>query len=133
MAIMLNSRSNVYENIFSSASQPPDSSAISQLAGIAGGAALDDADLDRLPAIIARPHAVLHDTERPGELLYVFEPAIEDGRKGKVIVRVNFTDRLKLDGADRASVTTNSVRSAGYVQARDLPESRYRPVQGAVE
>ena len=37
MAIMLNSRSNVYENIFSSASQPPDSSTILQPAGIADG------------------------------------------------------------------------------------------------
>ena len=36
MAIMLNARSNVYENIFFSASQPPDSSTISQIAGIAG-------------------------------------------------------------------------------------------------
>ena len=99
----------------------------------ARGAALDDADLDRLPAIIARPDAVLHDTERPGELLYVFEPAIEDGPKGKVIVRVNFTTKLALDGADRTGVTTNSVRSAGYVQADNLRESRYRFVQGAVE
>ena len=36
MAIMLNSRSNVYENIFFSVSQPPDSSTILQPAGIAG-------------------------------------------------------------------------------------------------
>ena len=36
MAIMLNALSNVYENIFFSASQPPDSSTISQIAGIAG-------------------------------------------------------------------------------------------------
>ena len=35
MAIMLNARSNVYENISFSASQPPDSSTISQIAGIA--------------------------------------------------------------------------------------------------
>ena len=41
MAIMLNSRSNVYEHIFSSASQPPDSSTLLQPAGIA--------DLERLP------------------------------------------------------------------------------------
>ena len=36
MAIMLNMRSKVYENIFFSASQPPDSSTIPQIAGIAG-------------------------------------------------------------------------------------------------
>ena len=38
MAIMLNMRSKVYENIFFSASQPPDSSTIPQIAGIAGRA-----------------------------------------------------------------------------------------------
>ena len=37
MAIMLNMRSKVYENIFFSASQPPDSSTIPQIAGIADG------------------------------------------------------------------------------------------------
>ena len=42
MAIMLNSRSNVYENIFFSVSQPPDSSTILQPAGIA--ASLDIVD-----------------------------------------------------------------------------------------
>ena len=35
MAIMLNASSNVYEHIFFSASQPPDSSTLSQIAGIA--------------------------------------------------------------------------------------------------
>ena len=39
MAIMLNARSKVYENIFFSASQPPDSSTLSQIAGIAAGGA----------------------------------------------------------------------------------------------
>ena len=37
MAIMLNARSNVYENISFSASQPPNSFTISQIAGIAVG------------------------------------------------------------------------------------------------
>ena len=40
MAIMLNARSNVYENISFSASQPSDSSTILQLAGIAGDPAI---------------------------------------------------------------------------------------------
>ena len=44
MAIMLNMRSKVYENIFFSASQPPDSSTIPQIAGIADG------NYKRLPA-----------------------------------------------------------------------------------
>ena len=99
----------------------------------ARGAALDDDDIDRLPAIIARPDAVLYDTERPDELLYVFEPANDANRKGKVVVRVNFTAKLKLGGPDRAGVTTNSVRTAGYVQAGNLRDARYERIRGSVE
>lgn len=96
------------------------------------GAALDDADLDRLPENIARPRAVLYDKERPGELVYVFDPAGDRGRKGKVVVRVNYTAKLKFGNADRSGVTTNSVRSAEYVQAGDLPVSRYERIEGTV-
>ena len=100
---------------------------------VSRGAALDDADIDRLPAIFARPDAVLYDTERPGELLYVFEPVNDVGRKGKVVVRVNYTAKLKLGDASRTGVTTNSIRTTGYVQADDLPVSRYERIRGAVE
>ena len=51
MAIMLNSRSNVYENIFSSASQPPDSSTLLQPAGIAAKCALGKARRECTEAI----------------------------------------------------------------------------------
>ena len=97
----------------------------------ARGAALDDVDLDRLPAIFARPEAVLYDTVDPA-VLYVFTPEGRSG-KGKVVVRVNFTNRLKLDDAQRASVTTNSVRSGGYVETHNLLEPRYQRIQGDVE
>ena len=100
---------------------------------VSRGAALDDADIDRLPAIVAQPDAVLYDTERPGELLYVFEPVTDVGRKGKVVVRVNYTAKLKLDDATRTGVTTNSIRTAGYVQTDDLPVSRYERIRGAVQ
>ena len=90
------------------------------------GAALGPGDLDRLPEIIARPEAVLYDTDRPGDLLYVFT----GDAVGKVVVRVNYTDRLRLDGADRrATVISNSVRTAGYVQAGDLEDPRYEPIE----
>ena len=61
MAIMLNLRPKVYENIFFSASQPPDSSTILQIAGIADAnmtafAALNAARvLDVLSSTPARP------------------------------------------------------------------------------
>ena len=56
MAIMLNSRSNVYENIFFSVSQPPDSSTILQPAGIA--ADLQNPDESKFPQFtsLARAH-----------------------------------------------------------------------------
>ena len=47
------------------------------------GARLDDADFDRLPAIIARPRAVLLDTAQGGNcLIYVFDPLAPQGGMG---------------------------------------------------
>ena len=97
------------------------------------GAALDIPDLDRLPDIIARPDAVLYNAERTGELLYVFKPAADPERKGKVVVRVNYTTKLALDGEERTGVTTNSVRSAGYVQPENLRDPRFERIRGSVE
>lgn len=76
---------------------------------------------------------MLYDAERPGELLYVFKPAAEHTRKGKVVVRVNYTAKLALDGEERTGVTTNSVRSAGYVQPGNLSEQRFERIKGRVE
>ena len=97
------------------------------------GAALDVADLDRLTDIIAAPEAVLHDTERAGELLYVFEPAGGDGQKGKVVVRVDFAQKVQIGDAPRQMVTTSSVRTAGYVETHNLREPRYEVLTGGVK
>lgn len=97
------------------------------------GAALTDIDLDRLPDILAVPEAVLFDTQTGDSLIYVFTPLQVDSRKGKIAVRVNFTDRLKVGDAPRESLTTNSVRSAGYVRTGDLPAPRYDPLTGEVK
>lgn len=97
------------------------------------GAALADADLDRLPGILAAPEAVLFDTVTEDSLTYVFTPGPPSQRKGKIAVRVNFTDRLKLGEAARQSITTHSVRSAGYVDAANLREARYATLLGNVE
>ena len=96
------------------------------------GAALTDADLDRLPDILATPEAVLFDTQTGDSLIYVFTPLQANPRKGKIAVRVNFTDRLKLGDAPRESLITNSVRSAGYVRTGDLPAPRYETLTGKV-
>ena len=97
------------------------------------GTVLADADLDRLPGILASPEAVLFDTGTEDTLTYVFTPSPPNQRKGKIAVRVNFTDRLKLGEGVRQSMTTNSMRSAGYVDAANLREARYATLLGNVE
>ena len=65
--------------------------------------------------------------------MYVFELAGGGGRKGKIVVRVDYSDRLSLEGQPRGSVPTNSLRSAGYVQPKNLGEARYEVLDGALE
>ena len=92
--------------------------------------ALSEADLVRLPELLAHPREVLYDTQRGeqqvrhGDLIYVFEGA--SGRTGKIVVRPNFRQRMRRDGR-RETATTNSVRSAGYVSPADLHDRRYLP------
>ena len=96
------------------------------------GQSLDEADLDRLPAIIAQPEAVLFDTQ-DSALLYVFSPAGGRDGKGKVVIRVNYRDRLTFAGQLPKTLRTNSVRTAGYVAQGDLTQRRYEVLEGAVE
>ena len=94
-------------------------------------AMLNDADMERLPDILAKPKAVLLDTQQGGNsLLYVFDPAEpqEDRDRGKVVVRVNFRMR-----ADRKTVTGNAVRTAGYLSIENLQDARYVLLDGDLE
>ena len=87
------------------------------------GAGLSDADIDRLPEILAEPEAVLLDTGGKGHsLLYVFVPApgSTDRDRGKVVVRVGYTMKFKELGKKSEKVASNSVRTAGYVSFRNL-------------
>ncbi len=105
-------------------------------AKIARDAALDAADLDRLPFILANPEAVLLDTARPGELLYVFTPtdaSAHKGKKGKVVIRVNYTEKLQIGDRPRQTVISNSIRTAGYVAIGNLRERRYEVLEGRLE
>ena len=97
------------------------------------GARLDDADFDRLPAIIARPRAVLLDTAQGGNcLIYVFDPLVPQGGRdrGKVVVRMNFEEKV---GAERERIATNSVRTAGYLEVTTLRQERYVLLEGKLE
>ena len=96
------------------------------------GARLDDADFDRLPAIIARPRAVLLDTAQGGNcLIYVFDPLVPQGGRdrGKVVVRMNFEEKV---GAERERIATNSVRTAGYLEVSGLRRERYVLLEGGL-
>ena len=98
------------------------------------GQALDDADLDRIPEILANPRAVLFEAPKEGPtLLYVFDPDAAprtprqdqaDERRGKIVVRVNFSS---------AEGVTNAVRSAGYVDARNLRDPSQTLIEGELD
>ena len=40
---------------------------------------------------------------------------------------------LKVGGRPRETITSHSVRTAGYVQRHNLAESRYRLIEGSLE
>ena len=103
----------------------------------ARGAALDESDLDRLPDILAQPKAVLYDTQSKGTgnphvLLYMFDPA-DEAHLGKAVVRVNFRGKMKVGEAPRRTITTNAVRTLGYVDWNNLRSSRYMLLEGSLD
>lgn len=83
---------------------------------------IDLEHIKALPRLVREPQAVLYDT-RDGGLLYVFE--VEDaGKKGKWAVRVNLQDK-------KSRMVTNSLRSGGYVETRELAKgSQYKILKG---
>ena len=81
------------------------------------GRVVPDEVLRHLPSVLTSPRAVLRDL-RDGDLLYVFDaPA---GRRGKIVVRLDFDIKHREAGGRRITVTTNSVRTAGIVDRADL-------------
>lgn len=93
----------------------------------ARGAALSEADIERLPDIIAEPEAVLWDNEEPG-LLFAFNAS--EKKAGKFFLRIEFAAQIKIAPARKQRLTTNAVRSAGYVEKRMLEMKRYQLVKG---
>lgn len=92
------------------------------------GAALDRADMDRLPEIIARPDAALLDeNEGSPTLIYAFSPVAAARGMGKIVVRVDFAERHR-----GATTLSNAVRTAGYVARHNLREPRYTLLEGEV-
>ena len=91
------------------------------------GAALSEADIKRLPDIIAKSDAVLWDSEERSGLLFVFKSA---EKAGKFFLRVEFSAQIKIAPTEKQPLTTNAVRSAGYVEKRMLEMKRYQLVKG---
>ena len=100
----------------------------------ARGYALSEADIDRLPEVIANPQAVLYEPEDRG-LLFIFEPTDPAARrKGKWFVRVDTrVQEQRATDARRRPYRTNSIRSAGYVQTENLHDPRYFLLTGEVD
>lgn len=96
------------------------------------GATLSEDDIERLPDIIAKPEAVLWDNEeRPG-LLFAFN-ASEEGKAGKFFLRVEFAAQIKIAPTEKQPLTTNAVRSAGYVDTHNLSGQRYQVLIGELQ
>lgn len=81
------------------------------------GRVVPDEVLRHLPSVLTSPRAVLRDL-RDGDLLYVFDAP--SGRRGKIVVRLDFDIKHREAGGRRITVTTNSVRTAGIVDRADL-------------
>lgn len=76
-----------------------------------------------LPVLLAGAQAYL-DTEDLA-LVYAFDTP--DGL-GKVLVRVNYRDKLRGAKGKRTRVTSNFIRTGGVVEAADLHPPRYQPL-----
>ncbi len=97
------------------------------------GAALDAADLDRVPQILARPDAVLYDPV--DDALAFIAPASTGApdRTIKIVVRPARKESLKMGRGPVESVVTSSVRTMGYVRRVNMRDPRWRVVAGSVE
>ena len=91
------------------------------------GAALSADDIERLPDIIAKPQAILWDADK-NNLLFVLEAGGE--KQGKVTVEVDHVKDAKLANTVKQRITTNSIRSAGYVSKYNLHEQQYEVLTG---
>lgn len=86
--------------------------------------------LRELPALLARPRAVLRE-RRTGNLVYVFDTSADE-RMGKLFVSLDFKTKSRAPGG-RVTVPTNAIRSAGLVARTDLANAgAYELIFGAV-
>lgn len=82
-----------------------------------------------LPDFIHKPKAILWDKRDPG-LLYIFDvPGV--AREGKIVVRVNYKTKARAADGGRHAVQTNSLRTGGLVDVKNLKENKvYEILEG---
>ncbi len=82
-----------------------------------------------LPNVIQTARAVLWDKRNPA-LLYVFDVP-DQVRSGKIVIRVNYKTKGRSEDGQRNAVLTNSLRSGGLVETRNLADkSIYDVIEG---
>lgn len=97
----------------------------------ARGQTVPVAMLRQLPQTLAEAKAILLDKAQ-GELLYVFDVP-GDPRLGKIVVRVNFQIAARPPGGGKVRIATNSIRTAGLVEQRNLADlNAYEVLSGSL-
>ena len=95
------------------------------------GKALPPDLLGRLPEVLRAARAVVMD-RRDGALLYVVDVP-EPGRVGKLVIRIDYADKVRPPGQGRTTLVSNAFRTAGLVDPADLLASAvYEVLVGSV-
>ena len=89
--------------------------------------AVSESFVRNLPTELANAKAVLFDTEDPA-LIYVFEA--QGNRKGKLVVRIDYYQRVRGTDGKRRDIRVNAARTAGVVQAENLRDQKYKLLDG---
>ncbi|WP_085616351.1 phage minor head protein [Thalassospira alkalitolerans] len=89
--------------------------------------AVSESFVHNLPTELANAKAVLFDTEDPA-LIYVFDA--QGNRKGKLVVRIDYYQRVRGTDGKRRDIRVNAARTAGVVQPENLRDQKYKLLDG---
>lgn len=91
--------------------------------------AVSESFVRNLPTELANATAVLFDTEDPA-LVYVFDT--QESRKGKLVIRIDYYQRIRDAQGKSHKVRVNAARTAGIVQPENLRDQRYKLLDGQI-
>jgi len=91
--------------------------------------ALSQSFVRDLPTEIASAKAVLFDMTDPA-LIYVFDT--ENAQKGKLVMRIDYYQRVRGSDGKRRDVRVNAARTGGIVKPENLWQKRYRLLDGSL-